>query len=150
MENARGHLALHQLMAAQGIGPVVSSVRLLVNSTMPPGPGHKRIVWCSRPRCWRGTTGCQPRTVILSLFKIAVRVKQYKDRVLLHLSSACPVKALLEKSVNDSFQPAGNLPCWPLHNPARSAHESMSPPFQTTSSRSTLSVGVGEISPENQ
>jgi hypothetical protein len=37
----------------------------------------------------------QPKTVILSLFKIAVRVKQYKDRVLLHLPSACPVKALL-------------------------------------------------------
>lgn len=37
----------------------------------------------------------QPKTVILSLFKIAVRVKQYKDRVLLHLPSACPVKVLL-------------------------------------------------------
>ncbi len=37
----------------------------------------------------------QPKIVILSLFKIAVRVKQYKDRVLLHLPSACPVKALL-------------------------------------------------------
>ena len=37
----------------------------------------------------------QPRTVILALFKIAVRVKQYKDRVLLHLPSACPVKAML-------------------------------------------------------
>lgn len=37
----------------------------------------------------------QPKTVILALFKIAVRVKQYKDRVLLHLPSACPVKALL-------------------------------------------------------
>jgi hypothetical protein len=37
----------------------------------------------------------QPKTVILSLFKIAVRVKQYKDRVLLHLPTACPVKALL-------------------------------------------------------
>lgn len=37
----------------------------------------------------------QPRTVILALFKIAVRVKQYKDRVLLQLPSACPVKALL-------------------------------------------------------
>jgi hypothetical protein len=34
---------------------------------------------------------------ILSLFKIAVRVKQYKDRVLLHLPSACPLKALLAK-----------------------------------------------------
>jgi hypothetical protein len=39
----------------------------------------------------------QPKTVILSLFKIAVRVKQYKDRVLLHLPSACPLKALLAK-----------------------------------------------------
>lgn len=37
----------------------------------------------------------QPKTVILSLFKIAVRVKQYKDRVLLHLPTACPIKALL-------------------------------------------------------
>ncbi|MEK7817709.1 MAG: IS1380 family transposase [Actinomycetota bacterium] len=37
----------------------------------------------------------QPRTVILALFKIAVRVKQYKDRVLLHLPSACPAKAML-------------------------------------------------------
>lgn len=37
----------------------------------------------------------QPKTVILALFKIAVRVKQYKDRVLLHLPSACPVKVLL-------------------------------------------------------
>ena len=37
----------------------------------------------------------QPRTVILSLFKIAVRVKQYKDRVPLHLPGACPAKALL-------------------------------------------------------
>lgn len=39
----------------------------------------------------------QPKTVILSLFKIAVRVKQYKDRVLLHLPTACPVKSLLAK-----------------------------------------------------
>jgi hypothetical protein len=37
----------------------------------------------------------QPKTVILKLFKIATRVKQYKDRVLLHLPSSCPVKALL-------------------------------------------------------
>ena len=37
----------------------------------------------------------QPRTVIFSLFKISVRVKQYKDQVLLHLPTACPVKALL-------------------------------------------------------
>ena len=36
-----------------------------------------------------------PKTVILSLFKIAVQVKQYKDRVLLQLPNACPVKAIL-------------------------------------------------------
>jgi|GEM_PF-6287767 len=35
-----------------------------------------------------------PRTVIFSLLKVAVRIKQYKDRVLLHLPSACPVEAL--------------------------------------------------------
>jgi hypothetical protein len=37
----------------------------------------------------------QPRTVILALFKIAVRVKQYRDRVLLQLPSSCPFKGLL-------------------------------------------------------
>jgi Transposase DDE domain group 1 len=36
-----------------------------------------------------------PSTIILTLFKIAAQVKQYKDRILLHLPSACPVKALL-------------------------------------------------------
>lgn len=48
----------------------------------------------------------QPKTVILSLFKIAVRVKQYKDRVQLHLPSACPVKALLTQ-VCQRLGPAG-------------------------------------------
>src|SRR6266851_6971450 len=37
----------------------------------------------------------QPSTVILTLFKVATQVKQYKDRILLHLPSSCPVKALL-------------------------------------------------------
>jgi 5'-3' exonuclease len=36
----------------------------------------------------------QPRTVMLTLFKIATRVKQYKNRMLLHLPSACPFKRL--------------------------------------------------------
>jgi hypothetical protein len=36
-----------------------------------------------------------PRTVILKLFKIATSVKQYKDRVILHLPRSCPVKDLL-------------------------------------------------------
>src|SRR5262245_3162753 len=39
----------------------------------------------------------QPATVILTLFKIATQIKQYKDRILLHLPSACPVKALLQR-----------------------------------------------------
>jgi Transposase DDE domain group 1 len=37
----------------------------------------------------------QPSTVIGKLFKIAVQVKQFKDRVILHLPSSCPVKHLL-------------------------------------------------------
>jgi hypothetical protein len=39
----------------------------------------------------------QPSTVILALFKVATQVKQYKDRVLLHLPTSCPVKALLHR-----------------------------------------------------
>jgi len=39
----------------------------------------------------------QPATVILKLFKIAVRVVQYKDRVKLQLPSNCPVQALLHR-----------------------------------------------------
>jgi hypothetical protein len=38
-----------------------------------------------------------PATLILILFKVAVQVKQYKDRILLHLPSSCPVKALLHR-----------------------------------------------------
>jgi hypothetical protein len=36
----------------------------------------------------------QPSTVILTLCKVAAQVKQSKDRILLHLPSSCPVKAL--------------------------------------------------------
>jgi hypothetical protein len=39
----------------------------------------------------------QPSTVILTLFKIATQIKQYKDRILLHLPRSCPVKALLHR-----------------------------------------------------
>jgi hypothetical protein len=39
----------------------------------------------------------QPSTIMLTLFKIAAQVKQYKDRILLHLPSSCPVKALLQR-----------------------------------------------------
>lgn len=37
----------------------------------------------------------QPSTVISKLFKIAVQVRQYKNKIVLHLPSACPVKDLL-------------------------------------------------------
>jgi hypothetical protein len=39
----------------------------------------------------------QPTTLILTLFKVATQIKQYKDRILLHLPSACPVKTLLHR-----------------------------------------------------
>src|SRR6516162_9504370 len=39
----------------------------------------------------------QPSTIILTLFKIATQIKQYKDRILLPLPSSCPVKALLHR-----------------------------------------------------
>jgi hypothetical protein len=39
----------------------------------------------------------QPSTLILTLFKIATQVKQYKDRIRLHLPSSCPVKRLLHR-----------------------------------------------------
>jgi hypothetical protein len=38
------------------------------------------------------------------LFKIAVRVVQYKDRIKLHLPSSCPVKALLHQVTEILFQ----------------------------------------------
>ena len=39
----------------------------------------------------------QPVTLILKLFKLAVRVVQYKDRIKLHLPSSCPMKGLLHR-----------------------------------------------------
>jgi Transposase DDE domain group 1 len=39
----------------------------------------------------------QPSTVILTLFKVATQVKQYTDRMLVHLPTSCPVKALLRR-----------------------------------------------------
>jgi hypothetical protein len=39
----------------------------------------------------------QPSTVMLTLFKVAPQVKQYKDRIFLHLPTSCPVQALLHR-----------------------------------------------------
>ena len=38
-----------------------------------------------------------PSTVILTLCKMATQITQYKDRLLLHLPSSCPVQALLHR-----------------------------------------------------
>ena len=38
-----------------------------------------------------------PSTVMLTLFKVATQVKQYKARLLRHLPSSCPVKGLLHR-----------------------------------------------------
>ena len=45
----------------------------------------------------------QPSTVIIKLFKLAVRVVQYKDRVRPHLPSSCLVKALLQHVTEKLF-----------------------------------------------
>lgn len=47
----------------------------------------------------------QPSTVIKKLFKIAVQVRQCKNRVVLHLPSACPVKHLLHTLAERLFVP---------------------------------------------
>ena len=38
----------------------------------------------------------QPSTVVSKLFKIAVQVRQCKNKIVLHLPSACPIKHLLQ------------------------------------------------------
>ena len=55
----------------------------------------------------------QPATVILKLFKLAVRVVQYKDRVRLHLPTSCPVKGLLHRVAEILYltRPPVPLPC---------------------------------------
>lgn len=47
----------------------------------------------------------QPSTIIAKLFKIAVQVIKYKDRVVLHLPSSCPVKQLLKTVTERLFVP---------------------------------------------
>jgi Transposase DDE domain group 1 len=52
----------------------------------------------------------QPATVIVKLFKLAVRVVQYKDRIKLHLPSSCPVKHLLRTVTEILYQVP--VPVW--------------------------------------
>jgi hypothetical protein len=55
-------------------------------------------------------SNAQPFTIILKLFKIAVRVIQYKDRIKLQLPTSCPVKHILHQVSEILFQiPA---PAW--------------------------------------
>lgn len=56
----------------------------------------------------------QPSTVIAKLFKIAVQVRQFKDRVILHLPTSCPVRQLLQTVTERLFVPK---PARLLHSP---------------------------------
>lgn len=47
----------------------------------------------------------QPKTVIFKLFKVAAQIRQYKDRVVLHLPSAYPFKQLLWKLTERLYLP---------------------------------------------
>ena len=47
----------------------------------------------------------QPSSVIAKLFKIAVQVKLFKDRVILHLPTSCPIKQLLQTVTERLFVP---------------------------------------------
>jgi len=55
------------------------------------------LIHSLRSETLRGTgmAKASASTIILKLFKIAVRLVQYKDRIKLHLPSSCPAKALL-------------------------------------------------------
>ena len=65
--------------------------------------------------CQTKLANAQPSTVMLKLFKIAVRVVQYKDRIKLQLPTSCPVKHILHQISEILFQvptPVGNT-SWP-------------------------------------
>lgn len=47
--------------------------------------------------CHTELAKAQPMSIILKLFKLAVRVVQYKDRIKLHLPGSCAVKELLHR-----------------------------------------------------
>ncbi|MDQ2819845.1 MAG: transposase [Pseudomonadota bacterium] len=47
----------------------------------------------------------QPSTVIAKLFKIAVQVRQLRNKIVLHLPSACPLKHLLQTLTERLYLP---------------------------------------------
>jgi len=56
-----------------------------------------QLIHALRSETLKGTrlAHAQSSTIIAKLFKIAVRVVQYKDRIKLHLPSSCTVKDIL-------------------------------------------------------
>ena len=73
----------------------------------------------------------QPATVILKLFKIAVRVVQYKDRIKLHLPSSCPVRPSCIRSPKSCFRSARRFGIPPetlTNSPRRRRHRLAFPP----------------------
>jgi hypothetical protein len=57
------------------------------------------LVHAMRTETLRGTEleKAEPSTLMNKLFKIATKVVQYKDRIILHLPTVCPVKDLMQK-----------------------------------------------------
>jgi hypothetical protein len=97
-----------------------------------------------------GLASAQPRTIILSMFKIAVCVKQYKNRVLLHPPSACPIRALLANLSTTRFnlqeiRHAGPSITWYAWLTRRCSHPSQYPVHDQS-----CQLGVGEKLLENQ
>ena len=80
--------------------------------------------------------------MIIKLFKLAVRVVQYKDRVRLHLPSSCPVKALLKHVTEQLFLAP------PGHRRQRIGANPRRPPKRGTHVRHPCSMlGLGQEQP---
>jgi hypothetical protein len=59
-------------------------------------------ILCPRART---ETPADESTVIAKLFKIAVQIRQCKNKIVLHLPGACPVKLLLQTLTEPLFVP---------------------------------------------
>jgi len=68
---------------------------------------HQPLRWLARQGTRLATV--EPVTVMLTLFKLATRVKQYKDRLWMHLPRNCPVKTLLA-GVCPRLYPSNKMP----------------------------------------
>jgi hypothetical protein len=77
----------HNLLSSKRIPPA----ERLIFALDVPGPGAARELVPTE------LAQAQPATVILKLFKIAVRVIQYQDRIRLQLPSNCPFRGLIQR-----------------------------------------------------